>query len=214
MSYKYQFGNDIVFSAILSGTNDKPYFKFQKILELSKVFKPDDIFTVMEATLSLCNEDELSEFDDSDYRNSSELLIMLLNEFKTQKLLKTSQNGIAYIINSFVFSMCSLTIGFLIGSITQNKSAIGGIINVVALGTSFLCGCFVPFEYMPSYVTKIYKILPTYYYVRNNEMISSIEIFNLDNIIPLLVNIIIIIIFGIIFILITNRLDKKNRIIN
>ena len=96
LSYKYQFGNDIVFSAILSGTNDKPYFKFQKILELSKVFKPDDIFTVMEATLSLCNEDELSEFDDSDYRNSSELLIMLLNEFKTQKLLKTSQNGIAY----------------------------------------------------------------------------------------------------------------------
>lgn len=141
-------------------------------------------------------------------------LLYILLSIILFKDLMISQNGIAYIINSFVFSMCSLTIGFLIGSITQNKSAIGGIINVVALGTSFLCGCFVPFEYMPSYVIKISKILPTYYYVRNNEMISSIEIFNLDNIIPLLVNIIIIIIFGILFILITNRLNKKNRIIN
>lgn len=141
-------------------------------------------------------------------------LLYILLSIILFKDLMISQNGIAYIINSFVFSMCSLTIGFLIGSITQNKSAIGGIINVVALGTSFLCGCFVPFEYMPSYVIKISKILPTYYYVRNNEMISSIEIFNLDNIIPLLVNIIIIIIFGMLFILITNRINKKNRIIN
>lgn len=95
VNYKYQFGNDIVFTVALSGSNDKPYFKFKEILELSEVFKPEDIFTVMEATLSLCNEDEICEFDD-EYKNLSDLLIMLLNEFKTQKLLKISQKGITY----------------------------------------------------------------------------------------------------------------------
>ena len=79
------------------------------------------------------------------------------------KEIMLSGNGIAYILNSFVFSICSLAVGFLIGTITHNKQAIGGIVNVVALGTSFLCGCFVPMSFMPSYVLKIAHILPTYY---------------------------------------------------
>ena len=94
------------------------------------------------------------------------------------KDLMISLNGLLYIINSFLFAFCALTIGFLIGNITQNKNAIGGIVNVVALGTSFLCGCFVPFEYMPSYVIKIAHILPTYYFVSNNEMIKKLELFS------------------------------------
>ena len=71
------------------------------------------------------------------------------------KDLLISTNGLAYILNALMFSICSLTIGFFIGNITQNKNAIGGIVNVVALGSSFLWGCFVPVEYMPDYVIKI-----------------------------------------------------------
>ena len=66
-----------------------------------------------------------------------------------------------------------MAVGFLIGTITHNKQAIGGIVNVVALGTSFLCGCFVPMSFMPSYVLKIAHILPTYYFVQNNELIKT-----------------------------------------
>lgn len=120
-----------------------------------------------------------------------------------------SSNGLAYIANSFAFAICSLTIGFLIGNITQNKNAIGGIVNVVALGSSFLCGCFVPFEYMPEYAIKIAHIFPTYYFVLNNESIKTIEIFNFENIKGLLINGGIIIAYSLVFIVLTNYITKK-----
>lgn len=126
--------------------------------------------------------------------------------FKNQM---TTSNGIAYMLNSLVFALCSLSIGFLIGNITQNKNAIGGIVNVVALGTSFLCGCFVPFDYMPDYVIKIAHILPTYYFVKNNETIKTIETFGGDVLKPLLINGGIIVAFAILFIIITNYVSKK-----
>ena len=138
-------------------------------------------------------------------------MILSLILFKDQML---NSNGVAYIINSFIFAICSLTIGFLIGNITQNKNAIGGIVNVIAIGTSFLCGCFVPFEYMPEYVLKIAHILPTYYFVSNNEMIRTIEVFNFETMKPLFTNGIIVIAFSLLFIFLTNYISKKKQIIS
>ena len=132
-------------------------------------------------------------------------MILALILFKD---LMFSSNGLGYVINSFVFTICSLTIGFLIGNITQNKNAIGGIVNVIALGTSFLCGCFVPFEYMPDYV------LPTYYYVANNQLIKTMEVFNFESIKPLLINGAVIVISSFIFVAVTNYVSKRKQIIN
>lgn len=141
-------------------------------------------------------------------------LFYMILSFILFKKLMVSFNGILYMINSLVFAFCGLTIGFLIGNITQNKNAIGGIVNVVALGSSFLCGCFVPISYLPNYVLKIAKILPSYYFVTNNELTKSIEIFSWSSIKPLFINTIVIICFGILFIIITNFINKKKQIIN
>lgn len=138
-------------------------------------------------------------------------MILALILFKD---LMFSSNGLGYVINSFVFTICSLTIGFLIGNITQNKNAIGGIVNVIALGTSFLCGCFVPFEYMPDYVLKIAHILPTYYYVANNQLIKTMEAFNFESIKPLLINGAVIVISSFIFVAVANYVSKRKQIIN
>ena len=51
-------------------------------------------------------------------------------------------HGLILIANSFVFSICSLTIAFLIANLINNKNAINGIINVVALRFKFLVWCF------------------------------------------------------------------------
>ena len=141
-------------------------------------------------------------------------LFYMILSFILFKKLMVSFNGILYMINSLVFAFCGLTIGFLIGNITQNKNAIGGIVNVVALGSSFLCGCFVPISYLPNYVLKIAKILPSYYFVTNNELTKSIEIFSWSSIKPLFIITIVIICFGILFIIITNFINKKKQIIN
>lgn len=130
------------------------------------------------------------------------------------KDLMFSTNGLLYILNSLIFSFCALTIGNLIGNFTTKKEAIGGIVNVLAVGSSFLCGCFVPMQYMPSYVLKIARILPTYYYVINNETIKVIENINLETIKPLITNSLIVIIFSTIFILLTNYISKKKQVIN
>lgn len=141
------------------------------------------------------------------------LLYMLLSIILFKNTIFTF-NGLAYILNSFVFTIASLCIGYLIGNITQNKNAIAGIINVVALGSSFLCGCFVPVEYMPDYALKIAHIFPTYYYVSNNEIIKTIEAFNPTLIKSLLKNGFAIVLFSLLFILLTNYISKKKQIIN
>lgn len=141
------------------------------------------------------------------------LLYILLSIILFKNTIFTS-NGLAYILNSFVFTIASLCIGYLIGNITQNKNAIAGIINVVALGSSFLCGCFVPVEYMPDYALKIAHIFPTYYYVSNNEIIKTIETFNPTLIKSLLKNGFVIVLFSLLFILLTNYISKKKQIIN
>ena len=139
------------------------------------------------------------------------LLYMVLSLILFKKLMLTN-NGILFMINSFIFMLCALAIGFLIGNITQNRNAIGGIVNVVALGTSFLCGCFVPIEYLPNYVVNISKILPTHYFVLNNELIRTMEVFNYNNIKPLIQNSLVLIGFTIGFIFITKFVSKKKDI--
>lgn len=120
-----------------------------------------------------------------------------------------TQNGILYILNSLIFTISSTSLAFLIGNIITKKEAISGIVNVVALGSSFLCGAFVPQQYLPSFVLKLAHILPTYYYINSNDKIQNIEIINLKNLMPIIINIGIMIIFTIIFIIITNIISKK-----
>lgn len=120
-----------------------------------------------------------------------------------------STQGIIYIINSFVFTICALIIAFLIGTIVNNKNAINGIVNVVALGSSFLCGAFVPMEWLPDVVLKIAHILPSYYYISNNEIVANLETVNFETMKPILTNMGIMLIFGVAFIIITNVLSKR-----
>ena len=119
--------------------------------------------------------------------------------------------GLIYIINSFVFTLCSLSIAFLIGTMIKNKNIVNGIVNVIALGSSFLCGAFVPIEYLPKGVLKFAHILPSYWYIQNNEILKTMEIINFTNLKPIFLNMIIILVFTILFIIIANILTKKNR---
>ncbi len=116
-------------------------------------------------------------------------------------------HGLLFMMNSFVFMVVALTFALLIGSVVRNKEAIGGIVNVVALGSSFLCGAFVPMEWLPDFVLKIAHVLPSYYYISNNNFISKLEPFGSLN--PMIFNIVVLLLFGVIFIIITNIVSKR-----
>lgn len=120
-------------------------------------------------------------------------------------------HGLLYILNSFVFVLCVLSLSFMIGKLISNKDAINGIVNVVALGSSFLCGAFVPMEWLPSVVLQIAHLLPSYYYIKSNELIKEIEVFQMDSLLPILVNMLFIFGFAILFVMITLFISHRKR---
>ena len=81
----------------------------------------------------------------------------------------------------------------------------------MALGTSFLCGVFVPLNMLPNIVVFIGHLLPTYYYVKTNDLLSGIEVFNFNTLKPIVINICIIILFTIVFMIISNIIYNKKR---
>lgn len=119
-----------------------------------------------------------------------------------------------YILNSFLFTICATSLAFLLGTVIKNRGAIDGVVNVIALGSSFLCGVFAPIEMIPDYVLKIAHVLPSYYYVRNNEAVKTLEVMNYENLKPILLNGIIILCFSLLFIILTNIISKKKQRIN
>lgn len=122
-----------------------------------------------------------------------------------------SIRGLISIINSFIFTFCALTLSILISSITNNKNAISGIVNVIALGAAFLCGAFVPAEYLPSSVLNFAHILPAYYYINSNDLLKNIDVINISSMHPIIINMVIIIIFSILFIILNNIVTRKKR---
>lgn len=122
-----------------------------------------------------------------------------------------SIRGIIYIFNMLLFIFNSLTFAFFISSIFSNKNAIVGIVNVVALGEAFLCGAFVPVEWLPSFVVTIAHIFPTYWYINTNNLLGNIDIINLTIIKPIIINSLVIICFMVLFIILNNIILKKQK---
>lgn len=122
-----------------------------------------------------------------------------------------SIRGILYFVNTFMFVMPTLSFGILISTLVNNKDSIGGIVNVVSLGSAFLCGAFIPTEYLPKIVLSIAHIFPAYYFIDSNNLLSSMEIINFSNLTPVFINYFVLIIFMLIFIVVNNYVLKKKR---
>lgn len=120
--------------------------------------------------------------------------------------------GLIFSINTLIFCFCALTIALLISSSVNNKNAITGIVNVVALGQAFLCGAFIPTEFMPSSVLKMAHILPAYWYNNTNDLLSSITEINISSLKPILINSGVLILFSLVFIVINNLVTKKKQV--
>lgn len=122
-----------------------------------------------------------------------------------------SLNGMLFIANSFIFVICATALAFFVGNFVKNKDSINGIVNVIGLGSSFLCGAFIPLEWLPDSVKAIGHIYPTIYYVEANETIAKLEEFNFETLKPIIINAGIVLAFTAVFIILTNIVTKKRR---
>lgn len=103
-------------------------------------------------------------------------LNVLLVRILLPGIADTGREGL-YALNIAAFGLPVLAIGFFIAKITNNKEALGAIINVVALASAFLCGAFIPRELMPDAVVAIGKVLPSFYYIDNNNALAEMTSF-------------------------------------
>lgn len=77
------------------------------------------------------------------------------------------------IVNSFVFAVVAAAIAFLVASFSPKRNIVSMIANVVGLGMSFMCGVFVPQEYLGSGVLSAARCLPAYWYVKANNLLCG-----------------------------------------
>jgi len=70
-------------------------------------------------------------------------------------------------INALAFTLACLGISFLIGNLIKSRNVQQSIANVLALGTCFISGVFVPQELLGSTVKTIASFTPTYWYISN-----------------------------------------------
>lgn len=119
--------------------------------------------------------------------------------------------GLLLLLNTLIFTLQALTFALLISSLVNNKDAIGGIVNVVALGSAFLCGAFIPSIYLPEKVVSISHIFPAYYYNNSNDLVTSLEVINLTTLKPFITNIMMMLVFMLVFIVLNNFVIKNRR---
>ena len=119
--------------------------------------------------------------------------------------------GLLLLLNTLIFTLQALTFALLISSLVNNKDAIGGIVNVVALGSAFLCGAFIPSMYLPEKVVSISHIFPAYYYNNSNDLVTSLEVINLTTLKPFISNIVMMLVFMLVFIVLNNFVIKNKR---
>lgn len=117
--------------------------------------------------------------------------------------------GLIYVLNTLIFTFVALTLALLISTITNNKNAISGIVNVVALAQAFLCGAFIPTQWLPNSVLTIAHVLPAYWYINTNDILKELETISSTTLKPVIINSIILILFSLIFIILNNIISKK-----
>lgn len=139
-------------------------------------------------------------------------LYMIFGIFFLKDKIFTEKGGL-FVLNSFIFNISALCLAFLITNLFKEKEAINGMTNIIALGSSFLTGAFVPAEVLPDTALKIGKVFPSYYYINSNDIIKDLGKINLETLKPVFLNMFVILGFSLVFIIISNILSKKNQII-
>jgi ABC-2 type transport system permease protein len=119
--------------------------------------------------------------------------------------------GFFYLLNAFLFLLVALALAILIANLVNHKEAVSGIVNVIALGSAFLCGAFVPVEWLPVSVLKIAHVLPSFWYIKSNEFLKTAESLQWEHLGPLWQNMIFLILFGLFFLILNQVISRMKQ---
>ncbi len=116
------------------------------------------------------------------------------------------------ILNILLYTLAALTLAELVSTFNLSRDAVSGVVNLLSLAPAFLSGAFVPTYFLPSFVLTIAHIFPTYWFIDTNNKITTLTEFNFSSFLTILPNLLVLVLFSIIFIVANLVLSKKKRI--
>ena len=116
------------------------------------------------------------------------------------------------ILNILLYTLAALTLAELVSTFNLSRDAVSGVVNLLSLAPAFLSGAFVPTYFLPSFVLTIAHIFPTYWFIDTNNKITTMTEFNFSSFLTILPNLLVLVLFFIIFIVANLVLSKKKRI--
>lgn len=118
-------------------------------------------------------------------------------------------NSLFMILNLFVFMITAISFSLFIANLVKSSESLIGIVNITALGSSFLSGAFVPQVFLGSFVVFVSKFFFSYYFISNNNIIAYTTNINFSNLSEYFFNLLVMIIFAILFYLLNNFTTKR-----
>lgn len=80
-----------------------------------------------------------------------------------------------FVINILAMLLLSLALGFFTGIVSKSGNVLTGLLNIFSLSLCFFGGVFVPRQFFGDSVLKVAKLVPTYWYTENNELIGAVK---------------------------------------
>ena len=116
------------------------------------------------------------------------------------------------VLNILLYTLAALTLAELVSTFNLSRDAVSGVVNLLSLAPAFLSGAFVPTYFLPSFVLTIAHIFPTYWFIDTNNKITTLTEFNFNSFLTILPNLLVLVLFSIIFIVANLVLSKKKRV--
>lgn len=141
------------------------------------------------------------------------LLFMVLITLLSSQMLNIQ--GYLYMLNSYVFMMVCLGMSYLVSAIFSNMKhaddALNGVAQIASLGSSFLCGAFIPQAIISKGVLLFASFTPAYWFIRFNDELRYITEYNWDTLSSVFGYIGIQLLFAVTFVVLALVVTKSKR---
>ena len=136
------------------------------------------------------------------------VLIILVALIWYGKELCANGNWGYLVMNTAALFFVAVSIAYFSGSLVTNKDALTGTMNIISLGMCFLCGVFVPLDYISTGVKNVSQFLPVYWYETANEILGEFTVLTGSAKIQIYQAVGIQLVFGVVFVCLTLVVEK------
>lgn len=120
-------------------------------------------------------------------------------------------NGLLFVLNSLVLTVFAVVFALFLTNLVEKTGALNAVVNIVSLGSSFICGVFIPTKWMPEFVVGLAKIFPSFYYIDNNRIIAGLDKYDFEHLWPMYQNMLIILGVTVALVILNSVITRKKR---